>query len=597
MSPNRLLSRYAPLVAVLAVQAMLVLAAPSGTSTSTLANGNGNGSNSSVGGGQNGGSNLPGGVNGSVSGGGGAAAGGGGGAAGGGGGAAGGGGTTASGPIGNTSHDMSRCDKNGHEIGVVTYMPACVPVWHGNNGGSTMQGVTGTQIKYVYWVAQANAEVNAILAQEQLAASSEQICESIQAWNTDLNKRYDFYGRKLVSLDGPGNNAGSKNQSNCHFAYFQSQCSLTPPDENCLRAEADTIARMHPAVVFATADGALVYRLAQEHVVTLTGNLAPETYYDQLKPYLYGLTNGTFQAQAFAEYWCKKMSGRPVQFAGTGVGDAGAPATPGGKPPIRKIGILYYLNPSDHTGQDDANYLKGLITGGECGKPGDAFTISYASDITTAQQQTNTYIAEMKQNHATDATCVCDPIAPVFGSHGEKEQNYHPENVGMGSGLLDYDVLAQLYDQDVWNHTLGLSNIGNPLPFDQSDAVKAWHDAGRTGEPDKTENLSLTYYEFMGLILMAAGPDLTPQNIASGLMKEPELGGGVYYASWKFTPKFPYSAEYDVREVSYCSTKVSPINGQPGSYYALLGGHRFKQGEMTSSLDGAFPGGMCHSAS
>ena len=107
--------------------------------------------------------------------------------------------------------------------------------------------------------------------------------------------------------------------------------------------------------------------------------------------------------------------------------------------------------------------------------------ISYTSDITTAQQQTNTYIAEMKKNGATDATCFCDPIAPVFSSKGEEEQNYHPENVGTGSGLLDYDVLAQLYDQDVWRHTFGLSNIGNALPFEQSDAVKAWHDVGNSG--------------------------------------------------------------------------------------------------------------------
>ena len=112
---------------------------------------------------------------------------------------------------------------------------------------------------------------------------------------TYLNKRYDFYGRKIVSMDGPGTNAGSKNpdQSNCHYPYFQSQCSLTPPDEKCYRAEADTIARMHPAMAFFTGDGAMVYRLAQDHIVTATGNLAPDSYYQQLEPYMYGLTNGS----------------------------------------------------------------------------------------------------------------------------------------------------------------------------------------------------------------------------------------------------------------------------------------------------------------
>ena len=602
MSPARLMSRYAPLVAVLAVQAMLVLAAPTG-STTTSANGGGggafggsNGTNAAgvTGGvGGVGGSSGVGGVNGTGGVGGGGA--GGAGATGG----AGGNGSTGSagggGAIVNKSTDRSRCDKNGREIGVVTWMPACVPVWHGgNNGGATMQGVTATQIKYVYVVAQANAQVNAILAQEQLAASSEQICEAIQAWNDELNKRYDFYGRKLVSLDGPGQNAGSKNQSSCHFPYFQSQCSLTPPDEKCYRAEADTIARMHPAVVFFTGDGSMVYRLAQDHVVTLTGNLAPDSYYNALAPYMYGITNGTVQAHLFAEYWCKKLAGKRVQYGGTTPGDVQDPdRNPTTPPPIRKLGIAYYLNPADHTGQDDANELQKLITGGMCGHPGDAFTISYTSDITTAQQQTNTYVAEMKKHGATDATCFCDPIAPVFSSTGSAQQNYNPENVLTGSGLLDYDVLAQLYNQGYWRHTFGLSSLGNPLPFDQSDAVKAWHDVGRSGQPDKTENLSLAYYQFIGLVLMAAGPDLTPQNIKAGLAREPALGQQPYYATWQFTPQHPYSAEVDVREAYYCPTENSPINGKPGRYDALLGGKRFREGQFTSSLDGVFPHGVC----
>jgi hypothetical protein len=590
MSPSRVLSRYAPLVAVLAVQAMLVLGAPTGSTTVSNAAGGANnpgGVNGAQAGALPGGPNAPGGVAGQV----------GGGQAGGGQvtGSTGGGGTTG-GPIVNTSTDRSRCAKNGQEIGVTTYMPACVPVWSGNNGGATMPGVTGTEIKVAYVVPQANPEVNAILAREDLAASADEICAGIQAWVTYLNKRYDFYGRKIVSMDGPGTNAGSKNpnQSSCHYPYFQSQCSLTPPDEKCYRAEADTIAKMHPAVAFFTGDGAMVYRLAQDHIVTGTGNLAPDSYYQQLAPYLYGITNGSVQAHLFAEYWCKKLADKPVQYGGVAPGDVQDPdRNPATPPPIRKLGISYYLNPADHTAEEDAKELLGLVTGGMCGKKGDAFMISYTSDITTAQQQTNTYIAEMKKNGATDATCFCDPIAPVFSSKGMEEQNYHPENVGTGSGLLDYDVLAQLYDQDVWRHTFGLSNIGNALPFEQSDAVKAWHDVGKSGQPDKTENLGFTYWEFIGMLLMAAGPDLTPQSIAAGVLKEPYLGGNAYYAGWQFTPAHPYSAEVDVREVYYCPTENSPINNQPGRYDALLGGKRIRQGQFTTTLDGVFPNGLC----
>src|SRR3954451_13801749 len=110
MSPSRVLSRYAPLVAVLAVQAMLVLGAPTGSTTVTNAAGGANnpgGVNGGQAGALPGGPNAPGTVAGQV----------GGGPAGGGpvtGSAGGGGGT--GGPIVSTSTVRSRCAKNGQEI-------------------------------------------------------------------------------------------------------------------------------------------------------------------------------------------------------------------------------------------------------------------------------------------------------------------------------------------------------------------------------------------------------------------------------------------------------------------------------------------------
>src|SRR6185369_1027167 len=121
-----------------------------------------------------------------------------------------------------------------------------------------------------FYVAQGNAQVNAILARQDLAATNEQRCEAIQAFHKVVNKRWELYGRNIVSLDGPGNNKGSVNsdQPNCHFPYFQGQCSLTPPDPPCERAEADVIASMKPAYVIApTADPALFNELAKKGII------------------------------------------------------------------------------------------------------------------------------------------------------------------------------------------------------------------------------------------------------------------------------------------------------------------------------------------
>src|SRR5437763_14918540 len=64
---------------------------------------------------------------------------------------------TAAGP-----EDRSHCAPNGQQVGPVFYMPTCQPVFKGDNGGSTMNGVTGDKINFLIYRAQANAQVNAI---------------------------------------------------------------------------------------------------------------------------------------------------------------------------------------------------------------------------------------------------------------------------------------------------------------------------------------------------------------------------------------------------------------------------------------------------
>lgn len=605
MISARAFGRYTPLLAVLAVQALLVLSAPTPHSSSVATGSNG-GSSGSLNGSEGGGSN--GGGSGS---GGGSGVGSTGGSGGGGATVPSGAGGTGSGPSGSGSTAANGTSGAGGTSGVatsgagcvpvktlVTYQPPCAPAWNGgNNGGSTMTGVTSTQVRYVYYAVMANAEVNAILNRENLAATPEQYCEAIQAFNTEINKRWQFYGRKAVSLDGPGSNAGSKNQSSCNFPYFQSQCTSSPPDQVCYRAEADAIAAMKPAFVISTvADTSFVYRLAQDHIVVITGGgttgTVPEQYLTELAPYLYTPgSNGTQQANAFAQFWCSGLADRPVQFGGSDVEHPSG--NPLSTPPDRKLIISYAENNGDATDLLNAQYLESLITGKMCGHPGDVVLSSYSSDITTAQQQSDTFIATAKANHVTSATCFCDPIAPVFATNAEEEQDYHPEQILLGSGLLDYDVLGQLYNQDEWRDAFGISNLGDAQPFAQSDAVKAWQDAGRTGEPDKTENLNLYFFEVMADMIQEAGPDLNTSTIHTGLLNMPLLGDNTFEGGLKFTPQYPWSGLHDVREVYFCPTTTSAINGQPGAYIPLANGQRYTIGDVPSTTSGFFPKGQC----
>ncbi|MHB8671515.1 MAG: type 1 periplasmic-binding domain-containing protein, partial [Acidimicrobiales bacterium] len=209
----------------------------------------------------------------------------------------------------------------------------------------------------------------------------------------------------------------------------------------------------------------------------------------------------------------------------------------------------------------------------------------YQSDINTAQQQSTTTIAALKSSHVTTVVCFCDPIAPVFLSNTADQQNYHPEILLSGTGLLDYDKLARLYNPNVWKNAFGLSEIQTVLPFPEDDAARAWRDAGKSGLPDKTENLNVAYWILMGNAIQDAGPGLNPDTIRQGLFSAPARGGwklthgNPHYTLQQYRPPDDYTGVNDAREVWWCKSKVSDIDGEPGSYYAVDNGHRYDLGE------------------
>ncbi len=498
---------------------------------------------------------------------------------------------------GYASNDMSHCDKNGLQAGPTSYRPQCRPVWKGgDNGGATMTGVTAKEVRFVWYNGQANAQVNAVLAQKNLATTNEQLCESLQAFVKEVNKRWEFYGRKLVSMDGPGNHAGSKQQSNCSYPYYQSSCSLTPPDPPCYQAEADVIAGMKPAFVLApvATQTALMQRLAQDHVIVIGGSAGgesiPESYLDQLAPYWWGvLPNGTQTMKSLGEYYCKKLANKHVQYAGTDVMTWDGVTAP---PPVRKVAITFPENKGDPVFRRSAELLKQIIDG--CTSGSKAMLISYASDINTAQQQSNTTVAQMKQNHITTVVPFDDPIAPVFFSNTCDQQNYHPEILLTGTGYLDYDVVAQLYNPNVWKHAFGQSELGDAQAFSNSDAVKAWHDVGNSGEPGGATNIGWGWVNTMANMIQNAGPRLNLQTIRAGMTNAPAMGGDHINPTVFYRDPFPWSGYKDFRQVWFCPTATSPINNQPGAYFSLSHGARHQLGTWSSSTSGLFSeGGSC----
>lgn len=613
MTPAALGRRYAPLIILAAVQILLVAIAPSGpaTSASPYANGfasagagsGGAGAGSGGGGSLAGGSAAGAGDNGSLSGGslgggaGGTDNGTGGLGTGTNGGTAGGGTATAGGAPG----QLFNCGPDGKTIGPTFYMPPCTRVVpQSANGGSTMPGVNRTDIDFVYVEPQANAQVNAILQTEGLAHSAEQACENIREFTKELNKRWNLYGRHFVSLNGPGNHSGPASvQQNgggtCTYPFFQSQCSLTPPYPPCERAQADLIASMHPAIVLApTEDPSFYNELAKNQVVVWGGETEPDTYHTQFAPFYWDVfESGTLTAEMDAEYWCKKLNGKRVQYAGNGPGDVMGFGGIGQPPPLRKVAVTYPATHGDPTYTTSVDLFLSLVNGKMC-RPagGQAIGIAYQSDINTAEQQSTTTVAELKQGHFTDVMQFGDPIAPVFFSNTADSQGYHPEVFLSGMGLIDYDVLGQLYNPRVWRYAFGPSSLFDNVPFPQSEASKAWEDAGNPAPPsDQTANLAWAYFSAMGSSFQLAGPTANPGTVRDGLWSAPGEGGDQHHTLIYF--KGNYTGIQDMREVWWCATQNSPINNHPGVYVSVDDPTwRHRLGQWTSDLK-VFPNGPC----
>ena len=181
---------YGPFLALAAVQALFIVAAPSkapdkqqlsaGTGAFKSGNSAANGFSAA-----NGTTDVGGGAGGASNGG----AGGTGGSSGGGGGSN---ATTTGAPPGDTSH----CAGDFQFDILLSHGPPCQPAFAGDNGGATYQGVDANTIKIIYFESTPNEQVNAILGAKGLATSAAEEDAAIAAYQQFINSHYELWGRQ-----------------------------------------------------------------------------------------------------------------------------------------------------------------------------------------------------------------------------------------------------------------------------------------------------------------------------------------------------------------------------------------------------------------
>ena len=349
---------------------------------------------------------------------------------------------------------------------------------------------------------------------------------------------------------------------------------------------------MKPAYVIApTSNAALYNELGKQGIMVAGGQLLPAAYHQDVEPYYYDVfMDGSRAGRFMAEYWCKKLAGKPVAHAGPMVMDPdGTSATP---PPKRTLGIMFPATNGEPTYKLSVDTFLAEVQKNCGAATGTVEQYPYDSDINRAQAQSFTTAQSVAAKRLTTFICMCDPIAPSFLTAALDRQSWEPEHLLSGTGLIDYDLLGRLYTTKQWQHAFGPSHLPLQARFEESDAAKAWRDAGNPGSPgDRTSNLNWSYFSLMGSSFHYAGPKPTPANIRNGLFSAPARGG------WKESKGDPkqvkikfgtgaddYTGIEDVREVFWNPGRVSEIDGRPGSYQMVNGGFRYELGEFNSEL-------------
>lgn len=458
--------------------------------------------------------------------------------------------------------DTSHCTPDGKQFGIIRGGgPPCKPKFVGDNGGSTYQGVTAKEIKIVFFASKPNEQVNAILATQGLATSTEEQTAAINAYVGFVNKRYELYGRKIV------------------WKRIEGDCPTTPPDYDACIAAAQQVVKEKPfMVVWGTPLYASVFDVwAKNGIIAVGGWHFDDRFFTQRRPYRWDVfMDGTQSADIIAEYFCKKLANKKATHAGALIHP-----TIGARGQVdRHLGIVV---PEIEANVLTAQRVQAKVQACNGGRKPPIFT--YESDIERATEQTQATVSGLINAKVTTVVCMCDPIAPAFLTKGETANNYFPEFLMPGLGLLDYDKLGRLYDPQQMAHAFGPSHLGLNIPLDDTDQARVWRDMGNSGHPcgDNGCGVEWAYVSFVGSAIHLAGPNLNPATFEQGLFSAPPRGGTPDQPLADFGPG-DYTALGDAKEVFWSNTSRSSIDGQPGAFVPLDGGRRYKRGQWTSEF-------------
>lgn len=460
-----------------------------------------------------------------------------------------------------------KCRGDGRQFGISKYMPPCV-AFSGDNGGATSRGVTRDEVLVVRYMNQADPATSAILQSIRVADDPAVIRRAFDSLFNYANSHYMTYGRRVRYIEYPASGPDTA-------------------DEN-MKADAKDIAeRVKPFAVWTLGPKIFAQELAQRGVICSCTVSLSSDFYKENPPYLWGsLPTSTEYAQHMAEHIGKRVAGRPAKWAGD--------PTQQMQRRNRTFGLIYLVGQQGRVDPEGKRFRDTFVA--ELAKYGVRLEreFAYTYDPSDAGP-INAMITTMSAGPPiTTVIMWVDPLYPILITRQATNQQYFPEWYISGSGLSDTSAAGRQYDQQQWQHAFGITPLWVTwTEVAQSAGYREFHH-GMPGMKPGDEGVLINIYRdpvqtiFTGIQL--AGPRLTADTFAQGLLNYPKTGGNPAAPLVFRTRAFP-TAIKDFAEVYYdINAQGKDERGEQGSGLVMKsnGGRRYQVGQWPAGIAQVF---------
>lgn len=453
--------------------------------------------------------------------------------------------------------------------------PPCIAYWEGDNGGATYQGVTRDTIDVAIPTSEDGDDTS--------PNAKRRFYNDLRDF---LNKRFQFYGRRLV------------------FHYYRSDLGVAPPGQ---QADADAVIADKPftSTFYRAADGFYYNeKLAAAKIPSITGSYFGYTndYLSQRSPYLLQYLMPADEMFAnLGEWGCKRLVGAKATHAGT----PDLQALP------RKVGAIlqtYYdadpttLAPFVSEMKRDCNVDVVALPKNPVRQGDDTNGQSAAVDPVTSRNA----MLELKQKSVTTVFCMCQLFTGGALLKAATDEQYFPEWILSTYGPMDINAAYTLgaAPPEQLRNAFGLTFQPKAVRLEDEPfwwAVKEV-DPGyqMAASSDNVNNRDEIYRPLLLLAsaIQMAGPHLTAQSFADGLWKtnfpnpvHPNQAGAVGFRPHR------YGMTLDGAEFWLSQSGRSPYTGDSIAVCYVAGGKRYLKGQWPSGLSpDPFFNGNCETA-